>query len=82
MLSSESRPTARDWFEVAKRADVIKRSLKVSLFVGTILIAINHGNLLFSGAALPDLIWKIPLTYCVPYAVSTYAAVDAILSRE
>jgi len=29
----------------------------------------------------PDLFWKVPLTYCVPFAVSTYAAVDAIITR-
>ena len=59
---------------------MVRRSAKVSLFVGTILIAINQGNLLLSGVFPSDLFWKIPLTYCVPYAVSTYAAVDAILS--
>ncbi|EED32871.1 hypothetical protein NOR53_2207 [gamma proteobacterium NOR5-3] len=53
------------------------------MIVGTILIAINQGNLILSAVALPpDLYWKIPLTYCVPFCVSTYAAVDAILSRS
>lgn len=61
---------------------VVKRSRKVSLIVGTILVAINQGDLLlgaFHGAVVaPELLWKVPLTYCVPYAVSTYAAVDAM----
>ncbi len=69
------------WLETAMSPNVVKRSLKVSVLVGTILVAINQGNLLFGDTMSPDLYWKIPLTYCVPYAVSTYAAVDAILSK-
>ncbi len=63
---------------IACSEEVVKRSLKVALLVGTILAAINHGDLLFSGSVTEELFWKIPLTYCVPYAVSTYASVDAI----
>ncbi len=70
------------WFGVALRPNVVKRSLKVSVLVGTILVAINQGNVLLGDLQSADLYWKIPLTYCVPYAVSTYAAVDAILSKE
>ena len=51
------------------------------MIVGTILIAINQGNLILAGDFSPELFWKIPLSYCVPFAVSTYAATDAILSR-
>jgi len=74
-------PAAR-WLRVATSKPVVRRSTKVSMLVGTILIGINQGNLILSDATLPlDLYWKIPLTYCVPFCVSTYAAVDAILSR-
>ena len=69
------------WFQVATRNRVVARSLRVSLIVGTILVGINHGNVLIGGGAEIDLVWKVPLTYLVPYAVSTYAAVDAILSQ-
>ncbi len=74
--------TSNEWFEVASRPGVVRRSAKVSLLVGTLLVVINQGNLLLSGSFFPELFWKIPLTYCVPYAVSTYAAVDAILSKK
>lgn len=74
--------TGRRWLNVATSRPVVRRSAKVSLIVGTILIGINQGNLILSGSLSPDLYWKIPLTYCVPFAVSTYAAVDAILSRS
>ena len=76
------RPTSDAWLRTAGRPNVVKRSAKIALLVGTILIAINQGNLLLNGILSPDLFWKIPLTYCVPYAVSTYAAVDAIRSGD
>ena len=81
-MRGDSSVTANRWFAVAVQPEVVSRSFKVSLIVGTILIVINQGNLLLGGFLSPDLYWKIPLTYCVPYAVSTYAAVDAILSKE
>jgi hypothetical protein len=46
--------------------------------VGTALTAINQGDALVSLA--PVLLWKIPLTYFVPFAVSTYSALA--ISRE
>ncbi len=64
------------------RRDVIKRSTKVGLIVGSILTLINQGYDLLGGVVTPEMIWQIPLTYCVPYCVSTYAAVDAILQSN
>jgi hypothetical protein len=71
----------QQWLRVASSRPVIRRSAKVSMIVGTILIGINQGNLILVGSLSPDLFWKVPLTYCVPFAVSTYAAVDAIITR-
>jgi hypothetical protein len=51
-----------------------------SLVVGTILTAINQGDALVTLTLAPVLLWKIPLTYFVPYTVSTYSAVA--ISRE
>lgn len=70
------------WVRTACRPDVVRRSTFVALIVGTILVTINQGNVLFAGILTNDLLWKIPLTYCVPYCVSTYAAVDAILAAR
>jgi hypothetical protein len=53
---------------------VPRRSLGVALVVGTLLNAINQGDVLLSGSA-PD-IAKLALTYLVPYAVATYGAVS------
>ncbi len=47
----------------------------MGLIVGTILTAINQGDVILAGEA-PDLV-KAGLTYMVPYCVATYGAVTA-----
>ena len=69
------------WLEVATRREIVSRSLRVALIVGTILVAINQGDALITREFTPDLVWKIPFTYLVPFSVSTYASVGAIMSR-
>ncbi|MEM8983946.1 MAG: nitrate/nitrite transporter NrtS [Pseudomonadota bacterium] len=70
------------WLAIATRADIVRRSSHVCLIVGTVLTLINNGDALLSGALQMQHVWKIPLTYCVPYLVSTYASVQAALDRE
>ena len=53
---------------------MVRRSLIIALIVGTILTAINQGNLIVQGDFPLDLAWKVPLTYCVPYLVATTGA--------
>jgi hypothetical protein len=53
---------------------LVRKALATSLVVGTILTAINQGDMLLAGQLAPVLLWKIPLTYFVPFAVSTYSA--------
>jgi hypothetical protein len=70
------------WLTTALRRVVVIRGLKVGGIVGTILVAINQGDLFLAGSLPLDALWKIPLTYCVPYCVSTYASVSAIRSAS
>jgi hypothetical protein len=42
-------------------------ALKTAAVVGTVLTAINQGNVLLAGHFPATLWWKIPLTYCVLY---------------
>ncbi|MGD9935163.1 MAG: nitrate/nitrite transporter NrtS [Dehalococcoidia bacterium] len=58
-----------------------KTALRTALVVGTVLTAINQGNTVVSGTLPAELAWKIPLTYCVPYLVSTLAALRISLVR-
>ena len=55
----------------------VKRALKISAIVGTILITINHGDNIHEGN-IPAL-WKIIFTYIVPYSVSSYSTATLML---
>jgi hypothetical protein len=72
----------REWLRIARRRDVVARSGKVGLMVGTILVGINYGDRLINGNILPIEWAKMLLTYFVPYCVSTYASVSAVLSAR
>ncbi len=71
-----------EWLRVAKRKDIVLRSLKVGAIVGTILVAINQGDMILTGQLDASATWKIPLTYLVPYCVSTYGSVSAIRAYD
>jgi hypothetical protein len=75
-------PQLKNWISIATRGDVTIRSLKVAAIVGTVLVAINQGDAIVSGMHTGELMWKIPMTYLVPYLVSTYASVSAIAKHE
>ena len=68
----------KEWLRIAFRRDVVLRGLKVGAIVGTILVAINQGDLILGGQLDASAAWKIPLTYLVPYCVATYGCVSAI----
>ena len=53
---------------------VIKRSLRVAVLVGTVLTLLNQGDAIIMGNFDDSLLWKIPLTYSVPFLVATYGA--------
>lgn len=55
------------------------RAFKVSVIVGTVLTLINQGDLILAGF-VPE-IWKVPLTYLVPYCVSSYSSAAMLSSK-
>ncbi len=70
------------WLAAAFRPEVVQRSRRVALLVGTILVVINYTDVLLAGQiTLHDGV-KMLLTYLVPYAVSTYASVTIIREHE
>jgi len=76
------RPGPRpSWLATALRRDVVARSLRVALVVGTLLVAINYTDRVLAGRIGAIDLLKMGLTYLVPYGVATYAAVQA-LRRE
>ena len=67
-----------DWLGLALRPDIVRRSLRVALVVGTVLTLINHGDHLLAGTLDAAALLKIALTYCVPYCVASWSAVQAL----
>jgi len=61
--------------ELAISDGALKRSLLTAFVVGTLLSAINQGDVILAGAS-PSLL-KIALNFFVPYCVATYGAVSA-----
>jgi hypothetical protein len=55
---------------------MLRRSALTALVVGTILVAINQGTVLAVGEFPPSLLWKIPLTYAVPFIVASWGALS------
>ncbi len=68
----------RGFFSLAVSPEVLPRAIKVSLLVGTILALINHGEKILTLSVSSQDLFKVFLTYLVPYAVSTWSAVRAI----
>jgi len=71
-----------DWLSIALRRDVLARGVRVGAIVGTILVLINQGDAILDQGVAVALNWKTLLTFLVPYCVSTYAGVSAILSAD
>ena len=53
---------------------LVRRSLGIAVIVGTVLLAINQGDVLLAPRWPSALAWKVPLTYLVPYLVATWGA--------
>ena len=72
--------TAREscWPRMQRRARFLldpamqRRSLYTALVVGSVLTAVNHGQMLLHGDLSQGLLWKIPVTYVVPFLVTMW----------
>ena len=69
----------KTWTQVAFSATVRRRAFKVALIVGSILLAINHGDALLKGEISLARLLRMILTVIVPYIVSTVSSTGAIL---
>ena len=82
MAVSTRSNTPTQWFTIAFARATVRRSLRVAVVVGSILVTINYGDRILAGTLDSVDFVKIGLTYCVPYCVATYAAVSALLGRK
>lgn len=60
------------WDDVAWLRD----QTRLPMIFGTVLVAINQGTVLAEGVLPAALLWKIPLTYAVPFCVATWGALS------
>ena len=72
----------RDWFTLAFKKSVVKRSVKYALVVGSILIAINHSDAILNHTVTLSRFLRMMLTVLVPYTVSTLSSVGTLLEQR
>lgn len=84
--TTEERParpvTLAEWWELVCGGSVVKRGLKFAVVVGAILIAINHGDAIVNGRLTGANYVKMGLTVIVPYVVSVFSSVAAIIEHR
>ena len=69
---------APGWLALACSGPVVRRALGFALVVGSVLVAINHGDSLLRGEVDAERAWRMGLTVMVPYVVSTLSSVMAL----
>ncbi len=67
-----AKPQSMRFIDIAFSDGTPKKAFLTACVVGTVLTAINHGDVILSGNFPPSL--KIILTYCVPFCVTTWGA--------
>jgi hypothetical protein len=60
----------------------VLRSLKVALFVGTVLAFINHYDAILSGSLSSAGVVQILVTYAVPYCVATFGSASQAMQMD
>jgi hypothetical protein len=76
------RNSPAELWTLARGRSVVLRGVKCALVVGPILIAINHGDVILSGEIESTAYVKMGLTFLVPYAVSVFSSIGAVVARE
>ena len=67
-------------YEIASSSRVVTLALRTSVVVGSVLNLINQGDALLGDAKLS--VFKLGLTYLVPYCVATYSATSVLLKSQ
>jgi hypothetical protein len=73
MSQTLNQSTAPSFAQMAFGDNTPRKALYTALVVGSILTMINHGDIILAGEAPP--FFKVALTYCVPYCVTTWGAI-------
>jgi len=71
--------TPADAFRASLGPTQLRRSLAVAAIVGTLLNLINQSDAFFGTGHI--VVWRLLLTYCVPFLVASYGAYSALRAR-
>ena len=71
-LQTQDGPATKCLICAVRYPPLVRRSAVIALIVGSVLLAINQGDLLLAGRWDAALAWKAPLTYLVPFIVATW----------
>lgn len=72
----------QSFLSIALSRPTVASAIKVALVVGTLLALINHYDKIPTMNFKTSDIFKILLTYLVPYGVSTWSAVKALQAKN
>jgi hypothetical protein len=75
-LQTSHGPVTKCLWCAVRYRPLLRRSTLIALVVGSVLVAINQGDALVAGRCDATLVWKIPLTYLVPFVVATWGALS------
>lgn len=70
------------WLKLAFSNWIVRRAGFTALFVGIVLSLINYGDSILKGTVTHAQILRMVLSFFVPYCVSTYSSVSAVLDRK
>ena len=73
-LQTRHGPATRCLACAVRYPPLVRRSAVIALIVGSVLLAINQGDVILAGRGDAALAWKVPLTYLVPFIVATWGA--------
>ena len=73
-LQTSHGPVTKCLWCAVRHRPLLRRSTLIALVVGSVLVAINQGDTLVAGRWDLALLWKVPLTYLVPFIVATWGA--------
>ena len=73
-MEAGGTPVTKCLRHALRHGPMVRTAFLTALVVGSVLTAINQGNLILSGDVSGEHVWKIPLTYLVPYCVATFGA--------
>ncbi len=84
MKSSDPSRTTEPvlWKDALRASEVWRRSLRISVIVGTLQVLINQGDAWFDGGVTVSVVIKTIATPLVTFSVAFYAAASTYMDRR